>query len=52
MLINPQIDLDTRSTDCYRKGANGLWVLHPFARGESVTLERSVAQFFAELPEI
>ena len=23
------IDLDTRSTDCYRKGADGLWVLHP-----------------------
>ena len=32
------IDLDTRSTDCYRKGADGLWVLHPFARGEAVEL--------------
>ena len=30
------IDLDTRSTDCYRKGADGLWVLHPFARGEGL----------------
>ena len=50
------IDLDTRSTDCYRKGADGLWVLHPFARGEvvllaSVALELSPAQLFAEVPE-
>ncbi|MDB5930623.1 MAG: hypothetical protein JWR60_2330 [Polaromonas sp.] len=50
------IDLDTRSTDCYRKGADGLWVLHPFARGEtvslaSVALEISAAQLFAEVPE-
>ncbi|MFZ3139981.1 Uma2 family endonuclease [Polaromonas sp.] len=50
------IDLDTRSTDCYRKGADGLWVLHPFARGEAVTLasvalELSAAQLFAEVPE-
>ncbi|MDO9605007.1 MAG: Uma2 family endonuclease [Hydrogenophaga sp.] len=51
------IDLDTRSTDCYRKGANGLWVLHPFARGESVTLasvalEIGAQQLFAEVPEV
>ncbi|MDB5744854.1 MAG: hypothetical protein JWR68_3169 [Polaromonas sp.] len=50
------IDLDTRSTDGYRKGADGLWVLHPFARGEAVTLasvalEVSAAQLFAEVPE-
>ena len=50
------IDLDSRSTDCYRKGADGLWVLHPFARGEtvslaSVALELSAAQLFAEVPE-
>jgi Uma2 family endonuclease len=50
------IDLDTRSTDCYRKGADGLWVLHPFARGESVSLasvalELSAAQLFAEVLE-
>jgi len=32
------IDLDSRSTDGYRKGADGLWVLHPFASGESVEL--------------
>ena len=50
------IDLDTRSTDCYRKGADGLWVLHPFARGESVSLasvalELSAAQLFADVLE-
>jgi len=32
------VDLDTRSSDCYRLGPDGLWVLHPFARGESVVL--------------
>lgn len=51
------IDLDTRSTDCYRKGTDGLWVLHPFARGEpvvlaSVALELTPAQLFAEVPEV
>jgi Uma2 family endonuclease len=51
------IDLDRRNTDCYRKGADGLWVLHPFARGESVSLasvalELSAAQLFAEVPEV
>ena len=50
------IDLDSRSTDCYRKGADGLWVLHPFARGESVSLasvalELSAAQLFADVIE-
>jgi Uma2 family endonuclease len=50
------IDLDTRSTDCFRKRDDGLWVLHPFARGEavslaSVALELSAAQWFAEVPE-
>ncbi|MEO5659230.1 MAG: Uma2 family endonuclease [Polaromonas sp.] len=50
------IDLDSRSTDGYRKGADGLWVLHPFARGEQVTLasvalELSAAQLFAEVPD-
>ncbi len=48
------VDLDTRATDCYRKGADGLWVLHPFARGEtvalsSVALEISAAKLFAEV---
>lgn len=51
------IDLDTRNTDCYRKGADGLWVLHPFARGESVSLasvalELSAAQLFADVLDI
>ena len=51
------IDLDSRSADSYRKGADGLWVLHPFARGEQVTLasvalELSAAQLFAEVPEV
>ncbi len=51
------IDLDTRSTDCYRKGADGLWVLHPFARGDSVELASvalvlSEAQLFADVLEI
>ncbi|MEO8015059.1 MAG: Uma2 family endonuclease [Polaromonas sp.] len=45
------IDLDTRSTDCFRKRDDGLWVLHPFARGEKVALELSAAQLFAEVPE-
>jgi Uma2 family endonuclease len=50
------VDLDTRATDCYRKGADGLWVLHPFARGEvvalaSVALDISAVDLFAEVPE-
>ena len=50
------VDLDTRATDCYRKGANGLWVLHPFARGEAVELVNvaltlTAAQLFAEVAE-
>ncbi len=50
------IDLDTRATNCYRKGADGLWVLHPFVRGQtvvlaSVALELAAAQLFAEVGE-
>ena len=50
------VDLDTRATDCYRKGGDGLWVLHPFARGEaielaSVALTLTAAQLFAEVAE-
>ena len=50
------IDLDSRTTDCYRKGPDGLWVLHPFARGDSpalasVALVLSAAQLFAEVPD-
>lgn len=48
------IDLDTRITDCYRKGADGLWVLHPFGKGEavklaSVDLEIGAAVLFAQV---
>lgn len=47
----------TRSTDCYRKGPDGLRVLHPLARGESVRLARvvlelSAAQLFADVLEV
>ena len=50
------VDLDTRVSDCYRKGADGLWVLHPFARGEaielaSVAMTLTAAQLFAEVAE-
>lgn len=50
------IDLDTRATDCYRKGPDGLWVLHPFARGDAVSLASvalviDAAQLFAEVAE-
>lgn len=50
------IDLDTRSTDCYRKNSDGLWVLHPFSRGAPVTLasvalELTSEQLFAEVQD-
>jgi Uma2 family endonuclease len=34
LLVNPRL----RRCDLYRKGENGLWVLHPFETDESVTL--------------
>ena len=48
------IDIDTRAVDSYTLGADGLWVLHPFAANEtvklaSVTLEVTAAQLFAEV---
>ena len=48
------IDLDTRCTDVYRIGADGLWVLHPFAAGNtvhlaSVGLNITAEQLFAEV---
>ena len=48
------VDLDTRRTDGYRLGADGLWVLHPFEAGEavhlaSVALNITSAQLFAEI---
>jgi Uma2 family endonuclease len=50
------IDLDTRSTDGYRKGADGLWVLHPFGWAEAVelanvTLTPSAEKLFADVVE-
>lgn len=58
------IDTDTRSVDVFRKsqgnsdgnGAAGLWVLHPFAAGQSVHwasvgLDISAAVLFVELDE-
>lgn len=49
------VDLDTRTTDCYRKGSDDLWVVHPFAKGTTVSLasvglEITVEQLFAEVP--
>ncbi len=32
------MDLSLHSTDCYRKGANGMWVQNPSINGETVTL--------------
>lgn len=51
------IDLDSRITDVYRKGADDLWVLHPFGRGEtielaSVALHVSATQLFADVLEV
>ena len=48
------IDLDTRAVDSYTLGADGLWVLHPFAANEtvllaSVALPVTAAQLFAEV---
>ena len=48
------VDLDSRAVDSYTLGVDGLWVLHPFAANETVTLA-SVAlkvtaeQLFAEI---
>ncbi|MFT4101701.1 MAG: Uma2 family endonuclease [Burkholderiaceae bacterium] len=48
------VDIDRRSADVYRKGADGLWVLHPFSDGQvvelaSVELALPVAEVFADL---
>jgi Uma2 family endonuclease len=32
------VDIDSRRSDLYRKGADGLWVLHPFNGNEAVQL--------------
>ncbi len=33
------VDPDTRRCDLYRRGDDGLWVLHPFAPGDAVVLD-------------
>ena len=48
------IDVDNRTVNCYRLGADGLWVLHPFGQGEtvalaSVALEITAAKLFDEV---
>jgi Uma2 family endonuclease len=49
------VDTDSRRCDLYRKGVDGLWVLHPFEPGqglrlESVALDLPAAQLWAEVP--
>ena len=49
------VDTDSRRCDLYRKGADGLWVLHPVEPGqglrlESVALDLPAAQLWAEVP--
>ena len=48
------VDIDTRAVDCYTLGADGLWVLHPFAANEavafaSVGLDITATRLFAEV---
>ncbi len=48
------VDIDTRRTDVYRKGTDGLWVLHPLDAGHtvhlaSVALEIPADVLFAEV---
>jgi len=48
------VDLDAFSCEVYRKGADGLWVLHPFGRGETMTLasvglQLPASEVFADL---
>lgn len=50
------VDIDRRQVDVFRKSADGLWTLHPFAPGEglalaSVDLAIDDATLFAEVPE-
>jgi Uma2 family endonuclease len=48
------IDINRRATDVYRKGMDGLWVLHPFVGEQavelaSVALTVTAAELFADL---
>lgn len=50
------VDTDSRRCDLYRKGGDGLWVLHPFEPGQAVTLasvelELSAATLWDEVPD-
>jgi Uma2 family endonuclease len=50
------VDLDTRRSDVYRKGADGLWVLHPHDPGSpvlltSVDLALPAERLFAEVDD-
>jgi Uma2 family endonuclease len=42
------VDIDTRRTDLYRKGADGMWVLHPFEDGQTVHLASAALSITAE----
>jgi Uma2 family endonuclease len=49
------VDVDTRRCDLYRKGADGLWVLHPSEPGaglrlDSVDLDLTAEALWAEVP--
>jgi Uma2 family endonuclease len=49
------VDTDSRRCDLYRKGDDGLWVLHPFEPGQalrlqSVALDLPAVQLWAEVP--
>ena len=48
------VDVESRRTDIHRKGADGLWVLHPFEPGDtvhlaSVALDITAEHLFAEV---
>lgn len=50
------IDIDSRCCELHRLGADGLWVLHTFGKGQAVTLASvglslSAAQIFAQVPD-
>ena len=42
------VDTDSRRCDLYRKGDDGLWVLHPFEPGQAVTLASVAVEIGAD----
>ena len=42
------VDIEARISYGYRKGSDGLWVLHPFAKGEAVMLASVALDITAE----